>query len=110
MTKMAQAIKPLEVYPHVALAMATSSTGATWGSSLSDSAGSTFDPGDIDLDDLESTFSFDDDFVIGPADHAEELEFLGAAPPEAGEESEQAVTEAVTGGTAHDKFEPRRWH
>ena len=95
MTNMAQAIKPLEVYPHVALAMATSSTGATWGSSLSDSAGSTYAPGDIDLDDLESTFSFDDDFVIGPAAHAEELEDVDPAPADTGNEDEQAVTDGV---------------
>ena len=62
---------------------------------MSDSAGTTTDPGDIDIDDLESTFSFDDDFVIGPAVQAEELDFFDLAPAGASEEDEQTVTDGI---------------
>ena len=62
-------MKPLKVYPHAALALATS-TAATWGTasgrdSLPD-GDSTTDAPNTDLEDLESTFSFDDDYAIGP--------------------------------------------
>ena len=65
---------PNEVYPHAALAHTVeTSDAATWGTAQSRVGESTTEPDPDDMDDLESMFSDDGDFTMGPIVPTEEV-------------------------------------
>ena len=102
--------EPLECLPHAALALAmATSTAATWGTASSLMGDSTAEPPEDefqDWDDLDSTFSVDDEFNIGsPITDDPEAENDEVK----GQESEEEIKKDAEADLVGDEFEvPRK--
>ena len=109
----------LKIYPHAALAQTVeTSDAATWGTASSSVGESTTEPDPDGLDDLESMFSDDGEFTVGPIAPMEELIHdtdTGEAdeekdthvpdPQHPGSEPEGPTPEEVSGGRPSDSPE-----